>query len=71
MTKKGKRRIRLLGKGSDKALIMVTLCITEAGDDFPVQYIFGEKRKDVILKQLYRKVVSSVIGHLIRRRRKL
>ena len=43
MTNKGKRRIRLLGKGSDKALIMVTLCITEAGDVFPVQYIFGGK----------------------------
>ena len=43
MTNKGKRRIRLLGKGSDKALIMVTLCITEAGDVFLVQYIFGGK----------------------------
>ena len=43
MTKRGKRRIRLLGKGSDKAQITVTICITEAGDVLPVQYIFGGK----------------------------
>jgi hypothetical protein len=45
LTKKGKKRIRLLGKRSDKAQITVTLCITEAGDVLPVQYIFGGNRE--------------------------
>jgi hypothetical protein len=41
VTKRGKRRIRLIGKGSDKAQITVTICITEDGEVSPAQYIFG------------------------------
>ena len=43
MTERGKRRIRLLGKGSDNAQISVTICITEAVDVLPAQYIFRGK----------------------------
>ena len=43
MSKRGAKRIRLLGKGSDKAQITVTLGVTEAGLVLPPQYIFGGK----------------------------
>ena len=41
VAKKGAKRVRLIGKGSDKAQITVTLGVTEAGCILPVQYIFG------------------------------
>ena len=43
MSAKGAKRFRLLGKGSDKAQITVTLGVTEAGYVLPPQYIFGRK----------------------------
>jgi hypothetical protein len=41
----GARRVRVIGVGSDKAQITVTIFINEAGDVLPVQMIFGGKTK--------------------------
>jgi hypothetical protein len=42
-SKKGSKRVRLIGIGKDKAQITVTLAIVEEGRTLPPQYIFGGK----------------------------
>ena len=41
--KKGVKRCKILGKGSDKAQITVTIFVTESGDVLPYQMIFEGK----------------------------